>query len=179
MSGPAGQAALPYRPCVGIALFNAQGEVFVGRRKDAQSGPNDRRFAWQMPQGGIDPGEEPKDAAIRELYEETGVSSMMVLAESPDWLSYDLPVDLQGMLWKGKYRGQTQKWFACRFTGADNEINILHPPGGHEPEFIEWRWQSLASTPELIVGFKQAVYQEVARIFAVFSVPDATVITHS
>jgi putative (di)nucleoside polyphosphate hydrolase len=172
-------ADLPYRPCVGIALFNHKGEVFAGRRKDGQSGSQEMRLAWQMPQGGIDPGEEPYPAALRELLEETGVSSVALLGESPGWLSYDLPPELLGKAWKGRYRGQTQKWFALRFTGSDSEINILHPPGGHDPEFIEWRWQSLAGTPQMIVSFKRPVYEEVARLFAEFSVPVETVMKQS
>lgn len=170
---------LPYRPCVGIALFNRHGDVFVGRRLDGQTGSQEMQTAWQMPQGGIDPGEEPYPAALRELYEETGVSSVELLAEAPDWLSYDLPPELLGKAWKGRYKGQTQKWFALRFTGEESEINILNPPGGHEAEFVEWRWQSLRSTPELIVAFKRPVYGAVAQIFEKFSVSDGTVTKQS
>jgi putative (di)nucleoside polyphosphate hydrolase len=158
---------------VGIALFNAKGEVFVGRRKDGQKGSAEMRQAWQMPQGGIDPGEQPLAAAIRELYEETSVASIKLLGEAPDWLSYDLPPELRGKAWKGRFRGQTQKWFAFRFTGTDSEINILEPPDGHEQEFVAWRWQALSDAADLIVGFKRPVYTEIARIFEVFSVPDA------
>jgi putative (di)nucleoside polyphosphate hydrolase len=170
---------LPYRPCVGIALFNANGHVFVGRRKDAQDGSEEMRAAWQMPQGGIDPGEDPYEAAIRELHEETGISSIAPLGEAPDWLDYDLPPELLGKVWKGRFRGQTQKWFAFRFTGLESEINIHAPPGGHEPEFVEWRWRALAEIPATIVAFKRPVYREVARIFARFAAGDATVIRGS
>jgi putative (di)nucleoside polyphosphate hydrolase len=170
---------LPYRPCVGIALFNAAGAVFVGRRKDSQGGPAEMRDAWQMPQGGIDAGEDPRTAALRELYEETGVSSVALLGEAPDWLSYDLPPELLGKVWKGRYRGQTQKWFAFRFTGADAEIEIHAPPGGHEAEFVEWRWAPLAEIPQTIVAFKRPVYEEVARIFAPFAGKSATVMRRS
>ncbi len=128
--------SLPLRPCVGIALFNAGGEVFVGRRKDGQSGSEEMRNAWQMPQGGVDPGEDTLAAAKRELLEETGVSSVALLGESPGWLDYELPPELLGKVWKGRYRGQTQKWYAFRFTGPETEINI-HTPAGRPPTRIQ------------------------------------------
>jgi putative (di)nucleoside polyphosphate hydrolase len=170
---------LPYRPCVGIALFNRRGEVFAGRRKDGEGGAPELRLAWQMPQGGIDPGEDPYQAAIRELYEETSISSIALLGEAPGWLTYDLPPELLGKVWKGRYRGQSQKWFAFRFTGEESEINIDAPPGGHKPEFAEWRWMPLQEMPGAIVSFKRAIYSELARVFAEFSVSDATVIRGS
>ena len=155
--------ALPYRRGVGIALFNHAGEVFVAQRLDSP-GP-----AWQMPQGGIDKGEAPLDAAWRELQEETGVTSAQLLAESKGWLSYDLPPELAATLWKGKYRGQEQKWYAFRFTGAESEINVAHPAGGHEPEFVDWRWEKLPNLPALVVPFKRKVYERVVAEFAKFA----------
>lgn len=158
-----------YRPCVGVMLLNQDGRAFIGRRRAKgvfdNVGPP---FMWQMPQGGIDDGEAPYDAALRELYEETNVSSVTLLAEAPRWLSYDLPPDASRR-WSGKYVGQTQRWFALRFTGDDSEIEI-HAPGGGEykPEFDAWRWESPAALPGLIVPFKRAVYEEVVREFAAY-----------
>jgi putative (di)nucleoside polyphosphate hydrolase len=156
---------LPYRPCVGIVVLNGAGLVFIGRRID---GPEhvDETHAWQMPQGGIDPGEQPWPAALRELREETGIRSVERLAEVPDWLEYDIPASLIGQAWKGKYRGQRQKWFAVRFTGAESEIDIAHPDGEHEAEFAAWRWEPVQNVPDLVVPFKRAVYQRVVREFA-------------
>ena len=157
-----------YRPCVGIVLINPQGLVFVGRRK-ARRGPDfvAAEHEWQMPQGGIDEGESPYDAALRELREETSVSSVSFLAEAPDWLSYDLPSDITKKNWRGRYRGQKQKWFALKFTGADSEIDIDTPDGGgHKAEFDAWRWERLERLPELIVPFKREVYQAVCAEFA-------------
>lgn len=157
---------LPYRPCVGVVLVNRDGLVFVGRRV---GGPEhvDATHSWQMPQGGIDDGEEPGEAALRELYEETNVSSVEPLAEASEWFAYDLPEPIAREAWKGRYRGQTQKWIALRFTGEDSEIDVRKPGGGaHKPEFIDWRWEKLANTPELIIPFKRSVYDRVAREFA-------------
>ena len=147
---------LPYRRGVGIALFNDQGKVFVAQRLDSP-GP-----AWQMPQGGIDKGEDPLDAAWRELHEETGVRSAKVLAESKGWLRYDLPPELAANLWKGKYRGQEQKWYAFRFTGQESEIKI----DGENPEFSEWKWAEFRTVPDLIVPFKRSLYVDVVKEFA-------------
>lgn len=159
---------LPYRPCVGIMLFNKHGLVFIGRRT---AGPEhvDTKHAWQMPQGGVDAEEDPWPAALRELYEETNVTSVEKLAESKSWLSYDIPRDIVGQAWKGKYRGQTQKWYALRFVGDESEIDVLHPAGGHEPEFAEWRWEELGRLPELVVPFKRPVYEQVIDEFREFA----------
>jgi putative (di)nucleoside polyphosphate hydrolase len=163
-----------YRPCVGVMLINSAGLVFIGRRRP--KGVHDltnARFEWQMPQGGVDEGEEAKDAALRELYEETNVRTVAPLGEIEPWLSYDLPLE-STTRWKGKYVGQTQKWFAMRFTGSDSEIDIANPAGGaHQPEFDEWRWENPALLPELIVPFKRHVYEQVVREFARFCVPFA------
>jgi putative (di)nucleoside polyphosphate hydrolase len=160
--------ALNYRPCVGIMLINAEGLVFVGRRK-SKRGPDVSPLAheWQMPQGGIDEGETPYKAALRELREETNVSSAEFLAEAPNWLSYDLPYDAARRSWKGRFRGQTQKWFALRFTGNESEIDIDAPGGGkHKAEFDAWRWERLENLPDLIVPFKRQVYEAVCAQFA-------------
>jgi putative (di)nucleoside polyphosphate hydrolase len=157
--------SLPYRPCVGTAVFNRDGRVFIGRRID---GPEhtDATHVWQLPQGGIDRGEDPWRAARRELHEETNIRSVEKLGEIAEWLSYDIPRDLVGRAWKGKYRGQTQKWFALRFTGKESEIDIAHPAGGHEPEFMEWRWERLDKVPDLVVPFKRTVYERMVKEFA-------------
>jgi putative (di)nucleoside polyphosphate hydrolase len=161
----------PYRACVGLAVFNRDGLVFVGRRRIGGSDAP-LRHAWQMPQGGIDPGEEPLAAAKRELYEETSIRNVAYLGETEDWLRYDLPTPLAGLAWRGRYRGQSQKWFAFRFEGEDSEIDVLRPGGGkHKPEFGEWRWERLARVPALIVPFKREVYIEVAAAFARFASP--------
>jgi putative (di)nucleoside polyphosphate hydrolase len=159
-----------YRPCVGLALFNRDGLVFVGRRANKRQREHVAPgFAWQMPQGGIDRGETPHQAALRELQEETNVTSVSLLAEAPGWLSYDLPVEIGQEAWKGRWRGQAQRWFAFRLEGPDSEIDILHPAGGHKAEFDAWRWARLEETPDLIIPFKQPVYREVVRHFAPFA----------
>lgn len=159
--------ALPYRPCVGIALLNRQGLVFIGRRRTSLE-DSSGQGEWQMPQGGIDDGESAKDAAKRELYEETNVTSIEPLSEIGDWLSYDLPPHLASKGWTQRYRGQTQKWFAFRFTGEDSEINIA-APGGHKPEFSAWRWEAMERLPELIVSFKRPIYERVVGDFSQFA----------
>ena len=160
---------MPYRDCVGIALFNRGGEVFVGRRTP-DPGIEDRSelaAPWQMPQGGIDKGEEPHPAALRELYEETSVSSVTLLREAPDWVFYDLPEESLGIALKGRYRGQRQRWFAFLFTGEESEIDVFNPGGGQHPsEFDAWRWEALETLPDLIVPFKRDAYLEVVRTFA-------------
>ena len=159
---------LPYRRSAGVALLNRDGAAFVGRRKKTREAGPLAGHEWQMPQGGIDDGEEPFEAAMRELYEETNVSSATLLAEAPQWLSYDLPDDARGR-WRGRYRGQTQKWFLLRFTGDDSEIDIDRPAGGaHPPEFDAWRWERLEALPALVVPFKRKVYEEVIAAFAPF-----------
>jgi len=161
------QAGLPYRPCVGITLINRAGLVFIGRRRG--SGPEHDQAAWQMPQGGIDEGEAPHEAALRELYEETnvGAGSVTPLAKSHDWLAYDLPPTITKKAWKGRYRGQRQKWFAFGFTGQDGEIDVAAPGGGrHKAEFDAWRWEAMPALPDLIVPFKRPVYEAVVAAFS-------------
>ena len=161
-----GVEELPYRPCVGVALFNREGLVWVGKRSDANAEGEGKGHWWQMPQGGLDEGEDPEKAALRELYEETSVKSATLIREAPGWLTYDLPPELVGKSWGGRYRGQKQKWFALRFTGKDGDIDVLRPGGGkHKPEFSEWRWEKLERLPELIVPFKRKVYEAVVETF--------------
>lgn len=156
--------SLPLRSCVGIMLLNKQGKVWIGRRI---AKPHDNRgvHIWQMPQGGIDDGETPEFAAIRELEEETGITNVSILKEARDWFSYELPIELQGKALKGKYRGQTQKWFAMRFDGDESEINIAEKPT-HKAEFDQWRWSEAEPLPNLIVPFKRHVYEQVIKEFA-------------
>jgi putative (di)nucleoside polyphosphate hydrolase len=140
--------ALPYRAGIGLMLFNRAGHVFVARRIDMQSN------AWQMPQGGIDAGETPRAAALRELKEEVGTDKAKIVAESRGWYRYDLPPELQGWVWGGRYRGQRQRWFALRFYGGDDDIDI-HTK---HAEFSAWRWTPIATLPRLIVPFKRDLY---------------------
>jgi putative (di)nucleoside polyphosphate hydrolase len=160
---------MPYRDCVGVAVFNADGRVFVGRRMPATNpeDTSDTEAPWQMPQGGIDKGEKPIDAAWRELFEETSIRSAELIAEIDDWIYYDLPDEALGIALKGKYRGQRQRWFAFRFTGDESEINVTAPGGGaHPAEFDKWRWEELEKLPDLIVPFKRDAYLQVVAGFA-------------
>lgn len=159
-----------YRPCVGIALFNPDGLVWIGRRADAIGDAEGKGAWWQMPQGGIDAGEDPAAAAKRELREETGIRSARIIGETDDWLRYDLPPELIGKAWKGRYRGQMQKWFAMRFEGNEREIDITPQTGVHA-EFSEWRWTPLREVAGLIVPFKRSVYQQVVSAFSVHAQP--------
>ena len=156
-------ATLPYRPCVGMMVLDAGGRVFVGRRIFA-----DLDEAWQMPQGGVDEGEDLRAAALRELAEETGIRSVEILAEAPGWLSYDLPREAVGVALKGRYRGQRMKWFALRFLGQDREIDLA----AHSPaEFDAFRWVEIDEVPRLIVPFKRDVYARVVEVFRPFAKP--------
>lgn len=161
--------SLPYRDCVGVAVFNAKGEVFIGRRKlnDELEDNSEVNAPWQMPQGGIDKGEDPLAAALRELHEETSITSVSLLAEAPEWIYYDLPDEALGIALHGKFRGQRQRWFAFAFTGADAEVNVTSPGGGKfSAEFDAWRWEKLSRTPSLIVPFKKDAYDKVFDAFA-------------
>lgn len=151
----------PYRPCVGLMLFNATGLVFVGKRNDVDGDH------WQMPQGGIDAGESPRAAALRELYEEVGTDKVTILAEHSEWLNYDLPQELSRKIWRGRYRGQSQRWFAMRFTGKDSDIDL----DAHHAEFSAWRWIGIGELDALAVPFKRGVYRRVIDEFARFAHP--------
>ena len=150
--------SLPYRPCAGVMLLNRDGKVFVGQRIDTTA------EAWQMPQGGIDDGEDAETAAIRELGEEIGVTpdKVALIAVAPGEFQYDLPPELIGKVWKGKWRGQRQRWFLFRFLGEDTDVNIATA----HPEFMTWRWIDPADLPRLIVPFKRALYEDVLAAFA-------------
>lgn len=149
--------SLPYRPCVGIVLINQTGQIFAGQRLDSTAA------AWQMPQGGIDDGEKPRQAALRELWEETGVTKGLVqfMGKTKGWVTYDLPPDLLGKVWGGKYRGQRQKWFLFRFKGTDDQVKI----DSQHPEFARWRWIEADEMVKAIVPFKRAVYESVVAEF--------------
>lgn len=155
---------LPLRDSAGIMLLNRQGHVWVGRRRPKWAGDHGAKI-WQMPQGGIERFEPPRIAALRELREETGVTSVEVIAEHPEWLTYELPSSLLGVALKGRYRGQRQKWFAMRFLGDDGEIDIAAKEG-LKAEFESWRWAPIAAVPKLIVPFKRQVYERVMGDFA-------------
>jgi putative (di)nucleoside polyphosphate hydrolase len=150
-------ASLPYRPAAGVMLLNREGRVFVAQRLDSTL------EAWQMPQGGLDEGEDAQAGALRELEEETGIAPHLVeiLARAPQDLTYDLPPDLVGKMWKGKWRGQRQAWFLCRFTGRDEDVNIATP----HPEFRAWKWADPQDLPAMIVPFKKKLYEDVLEAF--------------
>ncbi len=162
---------LPYRPAVGIMLINKDGLVWTGRRLPKWSGDKSA-YIWQMPQGGIGKGEEPLEAAYRELEEETNVTSAELIAEYPGWLTYDLPADLLGVACKGRYRGQRQRWYAMRFYGDDSEIDI-RARRGHKAEFDRWRWRPITELVENVVPFKRHVYKTVTVAFDAFVKPGA------
>jgi putative (di)nucleoside polyphosphate hydrolase len=149
---------LPYRPNVGAVLFNRAGRVFIGRRRDLG--------AWQLPQGGIDEGEDPRLAVMRELMEEIGTANATILAEHDEWLTYDLPPHLVGKAFGGRFRGQRQRWFALRFEGEDSEIVLDRDP---HPEFDAWRWAALAELPAVAVAFKRPIYDQLVVAFARFA----------
>lgn len=165
-------AALPYRPAVGVAVFSPAGLVWIGRRIEETAPIEGPGLWWQMPQGGIDDDEDPKDAARRELYEETGIRTVAPLAEVEEWLSYDFPPEMLSKSRRKRYRGQRQKWFAFRLTGSESEIDVGRPGGGaSEPEFSQWRWERLERLPGLIIPFKRPVYEAVAVAFRRFAAP--------
>ncbi|MBL4601823.1 MAG: RNA pyrophosphohydrolase [Emcibacteraceae bacterium] len=147
---------LPYRLCAGIMLLNKHGKVFVAKRIDTDV------EAWQMPQGGIDEGEDPQEAAIRELEEETGVTNATIIAQYDDWLSYDLPDELYGKVWNGRYGGQKMKWYVMRFNGNDSDINIET----EHPEFSTWKWTDMADLENIIVPFKKDLYKKLSKKFS-------------
>lgn len=145
----------PYRPGIGLVLLNDQGLAFVAQRIDTPGN------AWQFPQGGIDEGEDPRATALREMEEEIGTAKAEIIAESRGWISYDLPPDIADRSWKGRFRGQTQKWFCARFTGTDADINLET----EHPEFERWRWMDLEEVPGLIIPFKRVLYDQVVAEF--------------
>lgn len=147
----------PYRRCVGAFLINRDGRVLVGQRIDRDEP------AWQLPQGGIEKGEAPRQAVLRELAEEIGTAKATVVAEMPEWIAYDFPEGMAGRIWNGRYRGQKQKWFALRFEGSDADIDLA---GSGHPEFRDWQWVPVAALPALAVPFKRAVYEALVERFA-------------
>ena len=158
---------LPLRPCAGVVLLNGDGLVWIGRRI-AKSDDATSRYKWQMPQGGIDDGEEPCAAALRELEEETGATAVEVIAESKNWYAYDLPQELIGIALKGKFRGQKLKWFVMRYLGDDADFD-LSARANHRAEFDAWRWAEMNQLPDLVVPFKRSLYQSVVAEFAEFA----------
>lgn len=154
--------SMPYRACVGVILLNTDGKAWIGKRIPKWEGDGSAHL-WQMPQGGIDQGETPEEAAWRELAEETGATKATLLGQTSEWLYYDLPDDALGIALKGRYRGQKQHWFVMRFEGNDDDINIA--PDDHKPEFSTWRWEALEALPDLVVPFKHALYTELVKQF--------------
>ncbi len=163
-----GHSALPYRPNVGAVLFNRDGLVLVARRGDLPNADEGPAGGWQLPQGGINPDEDPRAAVLRELEEEIGTGRAEIIGEHEAWLTYDLPPDLLGVALGGRYRGQRQRWFALRFTGTDEDIRLDLDP---HPEFDAWRWVKLSELPGLAVGFKRPIYELLAEVFAPFAHP--------
>ena len=156
---------LPYRDCVGICVIGKHNKVWIGDRLGSTELQRSQH-TWQMPQGGIDKGENPLTAAKRELFEETSIRSVSLLKQAEDWFHYDLPDDLIGIGLKGKFRGQRQCWFAFRFEGKDDEVNVINPGDGKQhQEFQAWRWEALENVPDLIVPFKRGVYEQVVSSF--------------
>ena len=150
----------PYRPGVGALLLNGAGRVWVGER--IRRTGQQMEYPWQLPQGGLDEGEDPRDAVIRELEEETGTAKAEIIGETPDWLTYDLPADVRDRVWKGRFRGQCQKWYALRFLGQDGDFDLnTH----HKPEFSSWRWAPMAELPALVVPFKRGLYHDLLAAF--------------
>ena len=146
---------LAYRPCAGIFLLNAEGLVFVGERVKGEAD------TWQLPQGGIDPGETPREAALRELEEEVGTDKVEVIGETSGWLYYEVPAEVRPKSWRDKYQGQKQKWFAMRFLGRDSDINLMT----EHPEFLNWKWVARSALPDLAVSFKRELYREILTAF--------------
>ena len=159
---------LPFRPCAGIMVLDRKGRVWMGHRpaKPRDELPQGTDKRWQMPQGGIDEGEDPLSAARRELWEETGMQTVVFVDQTEDWLVYDLPPELIGKALKGRFRGQKQKWFVFRFEGEETEIDIENPPDGSHAEFDAWEWVDIETIPERIVEFKRPIYEELVRRFA-------------
>ncbi|MAN80305.1 MAG: RNA pyrophosphohydrolase [Rhodospirillaceae bacterium] len=150
----------PFRIGVGALLLNNIGHVWIGERIRRAGQQLD--YPWQLPQGGLDAGEDPRDAVLRELEEETGTAKAEIIAETPDWLTYDLPRDVRDRVWKGRFRGQRQKWYALRFLGEDEDFDLeTH----HKPEFSRWRWAPLAELPTLVVPFKRGLYHDLLTVF--------------
>lgn len=168
MSGKINPEDLPYRPCVGIMLINDRGLVWIGNRINNTEAVPGNPFTWQMPQGGIDEGEKPRAAALREMKEEIGTDKAEVIGKTGGWITYDLPPDLVGKALKGKYRGQKQKWFALRYTGTDADFDLT--ADAHQ-EFSEWRWAEVSELPGLVVPFKRQVYVEVVAQLGHLAVP--------
>ncbi|MCP4923019.1 MAG: RNA pyrophosphohydrolase [bacterium] len=155
------KSAVAYRKCVGIMVLNAENKIFVGKRIDVSTN------AWQMPQGGIDEGESPLEAACRELKEETGIHNATLIAELGDWLTYDLPEPLRKKLWSGKYQGQSQKWFAFRFSGKESEINL----DTETPEFTHWKWVDTEELLDNVIDFKRETYRTLVKTLIPMSSP--------